>query len=57
MAKLKTTKWDSAEYLKTNEDIALYLGACPEEEDPALIKHALGVIARVRRTEEQEGQH
>lgn len=46
MAKLKTTKWDSAEYLKTDEDIALYLEACLAEDDPALIVHALGVIAR-----------
>jgi len=48
MAKLKTTKWDSAEYLKTDEDIALYLEACLEEDDPALVTHALGVIARAR---------
>jgi probable addiction module antidote protein len=48
MAKLKTTKWDSAEYLKSDEDIALYLEACLEEDDPALVTHALGVIARAR---------
>ena len=45
-----TTRWDSAEYLKTDEDIRLYLEACLEEagDDPALIVHALGVIARAR---------
>jgi probable addiction module antidote protein len=48
MAKLKTTKWDSAEYLKTDEDIVAYLEACLEEDDPALVMHALGVIARAR---------
>ena len=45
-----TTRWDSAEYLKTDEDIQLYLEACLEEagDDPAFIVHALGVIARAR---------
>ena len=45
-----TTRWDSAKYLKTDEDIRLYLEACLEEagDDPALIVHALGVIARAR---------
>mgnify|MGYP001797317738 CR=1 FL=1 len=45
---LKTTLWDSAEYLKTEEDIQMYLEACIEEadDDPALLVHALGVIAR-----------
>ena len=28
---MKTTRWDSAEYLKTDEDIQLYLEACIEE--------------------------
>ncbi len=47
---LSTTRWDSAEYLKTNEDIQLYLEACLEEagDDPAFIAHALGVVARAR---------
>lgn len=48
LSKLKTTAWDSAEYLKTDEDVALYLEACLEENDPTLITHALGVIARAR---------
>jgi probable addiction module antidote protein len=45
-----TTRWDSAEHLKTDEDIRLYLEACIEEagDDPAFIVHALGVIARAR---------
>lgn len=45
---VKLKKWDSAEYLKTNKDIANYLEACLEENDPALITHALGVIARAK---------
>ncbi len=45
---INTTRWDSAEYLKTEEDVQLYLEACLEEagDDPAFIAHALGVIAR-----------
>ena len=47
---LSTTRWDSAEYLKTDEDIRLYLEAGLEEagDDPAFLVHALGVIARTR---------
>jgi probable addiction module antidote protein len=47
---IPTTRWDSAEFLKTKEDIQLYLEACIEEagDDPAFIVHALGVIARAR---------
>lgn len=50
MTKVKTHPWDSAEYLKSEEDIAAYLEACLEEagEDAAFIAHALGVIARAR---------
>ena len=47
---IKTTRWDSAEYLKTEEDMQLYLEACIEEsgDDPSFIIHALGVIARAK---------
>ncbi|MFA7382526.1 MAG: addiction module antidote protein [Desulfurivibrionaceae bacterium] len=46
----KFTKYDSAEYLKTDADMAAYLDACLQEagDDPAFIAHALGVIARAR---------
>lgn len=37
-----------AEILKTDEDIANYLTAVLEENDPAELSHALGVIARAR---------
>lgn len=46
----KFTQWDSAEYLKTEEDMSEYLNACIEEagDDPAFIAKALGTIARAR---------
>jgi probable addiction module antidote protein len=48
MNDITLSKWDSADYLKTEEDRALYFEACLEENDPQLIAHALGVIARAR---------
>lgn len=45
---IELTPWDSSEYLKTEDDMAAYLEACFEENDPALIAHALGVIARAK---------
>jgi len=49
MAK-KFTRFDSADYLKTEEDMLLYLEACIEEDegDGKLIAHALGDVARAR---------
>lgn len=41
-------KWDVVDHLKTEEDMALYLEACFEEGDPALVAAALGDIARAR---------
>jgi probable addiction module antidote protein len=46
--KIKTTPWDSAAYLKTDRDIAYYLEAVFDDGDPALISHALGVVARAK---------
>lgn len=43
-----TRPYDSAEYLKTEEDMAAYLDAALEDADPALVAHAMGVIARAR---------
>jgi probable addiction module antidote protein len=55
MARKRRTKetfsrWDAADYLKSDEDMAAYLQACIEEapEDPALLAAALGDIARAR---------
>ncbi len=46
----KFSRYDSADYLKTDEDIAGYLEAAMEEgwDDPAFVAHALGVVARAR---------
>jgi len=50
MTKITTRPWDSAEHLKTDEDIAAYLDAALEEagEDTAFIAKALGTVARAR---------
>lgn len=47
---IKTTPWDSAEYLKDEADIAAYMAACMEEagDDAAFIAQSLGVVARAR---------
>jgi probable addiction module antidote protein len=44
------SRYDSADYLKSEEDMAAYLEACLEEapDDPAFIASALGAIARAR---------
>jgi probable addiction module antidote protein len=42
------TLWDTAEYLKTGEDTVAYLNAALDEDDPALLKVALGNIARAK---------
>ncbi len=46
--KVKTMPWDSAAYLKTDEDIAHYLEAVFEDGDPALVAAALGDVARAK---------
>lgn len=48
--KIKLKKWDSAEHLETEEDMALYLEACLEEagDDAAFVAKALGTIARAK---------
>jgi probable addiction module antidote protein len=50
MAKIKLKKWDSAEHLKTDEDMVQYLEACLDEagDDAAFIAKALGTIARAK---------
>jgi probable addiction module antidote protein len=50
MGTVNLRKWDSAEHLKTDEDVALYIDACLEEagDDAAFIAKALGTIARAR---------
>ena len=43
---IETQLYDSADYLKTPQDIAAYLEAAFEDGDARLITHALGVVAR-----------
>jgi probable addiction module antidote protein len=44
------SRYDTADYLLGEEDIAAYLGACSEENDPALMAVALDAVARTRRS-------
>ena len=46
----KFSRYDTADYLKTEEDMAMYLDACIEEDpgDGSLIRTALGSIARAK---------
>jgi probable addiction module antidote protein len=44
----KTTAWDAAAYLQTDEDIAHYLEAVFEDGDATLVAAALGDIARAK---------
>lgn len=48
MAKIKTKRWDPAEHLETEEDMAAYLEAALEDGDSAVIAAALGDIARAK---------
>jgi probable addiction module antidote protein len=47
MTALKLRKWDSAQHLKTEEDMALYMEACLQEAGDDAAK-ALGTIARAK---------
>lgn len=48
--KIAVSRYDTADYLRTPEDIAEYLNAVREEagDDPEFMLHALGVVARNR---------
>lgn len=48
MPKTRTTRWDPAEHLESEEDMAAYLEAALEEGDSALVAAALGDIARAK---------
>ena len=47
---IKLRKWDSAEHLKTEEDMQAYLQACIDESngDAACIAKAVGNIAKAK---------
>ncbi len=44
--KVRTSKWDPAEHIKTEKDVVAYIDAALEDGDPALIAEVLGDIAR-----------
>ena len=50
MARMKTTRFDVAEHLRTPEEMAAYLEACIEEADgdATFIAKALGNIAKAK---------
>ncbi|MDE1007601.1 MAG: putative addiction module antidote protein [Paraburkholderia fungorum] len=48
MDAVKFSRYDTADYLKSEEEIAAYLDAVMEDGDPALIAAALGDVARAR---------
>jgi probable addiction module antidote protein len=50
MGTIKLRKWDTVEYLKTEEDRVMYLQACMDEagDDAAFIAAAIGDIARAK---------
>ena len=50
MNTIKLRKWDSAEHLKTDDDMAQYFEACLQEagDDAAFVAKALGNIARAK---------
>ena len=45
---VKFSRYDTTDYLKTEDDITAYLDAVMEDSDPALIAAALGDVARTR---------
>lgn len=45
---VKTTPFDPAEYLDSQEAMAEYMSAALESGDPAVIADALGVVARAK---------
>lgn len=48
MGKVKLIPFDAADYLESEEDIALYLSAMLEDGSPEEVAAALGDIARAR---------
>src|ERR1700674_5557089 len=45
---MKTTRFDSSEFLDSDEAISAYIEEALETDDPAFITQALGTIARAR---------
>ncbi|MHA6731783.1 addiction module antidote protein [Devosia sp. A369] len=45
---VKLHKYDSAEYLTSDEAVLAYLQEAIDSDDPKMVSHALGVVARAR---------
>lgn len=45
---IQTAKWDVTEFLDSEEKVFAYIEAAFEDGDPAIIKKALGDVARAR---------
>ena len=54
MTDIKLTKWDAAAHLKTEGDMAAYIEAGLEEDDPALLAAVQSDIARAREMVQME---
>jgi DNA-binding phage protein len=52
--KLKTTPYDSADYLLNRADVLAYLAAAKEDGNPDLIKHAMNTINRAESLRESK---
>ena len=48
MSTSKTEAWDPVKYLESEADMAAYLAAALEEDDPAVFVAALGDVARAK---------
>jgi len=48
MAPTKTVPWDAAEHIETEPDMAAYLEAALQDDDPAFVAAALGDIAHTK---------
>jgi probable addiction module antidote protein len=46
--KLKTTKWDPAKHLASEEAIAIFMAEAFKTNDAAYLAHAIGVVARAK---------
>ena len=57
-SKVDVSRYDSADYLRTENDMAAYLEACLEEasDDASYLAAALGAIARARTALRAEGR-
>ncbi|HWN52535.1 MAG TPA: addiction module antidote protein [Xanthobacteraceae bacterium] len=52
---VKTTRFDSAEYLDSAEAISAYLKEALETDDPAFITQARGTVVRARHVASRQG--